>query len=385
MHPHYIYIIMWKYIVLFFILFFSSCSKNKTASNDGSIMLHVPTETNENYFRDHFELESIVPIETANSFLISSIDKVIKIKDDVLLLSKDDKTVSLINARSGQLKTYIHRVGNGPGESNRIIDVAFDEVLDHILIYNDYKKLLTFDLQGNFLSDDVQADAIYENMIYNNGEVIFYNKLKGYTCYPYAFKIYNLKDKEWKISGSDKKIDFPIRSLGKQIVKSKRVWVNAPLDCKLYCLERNELVPYYHLDIPIFELSDDLIERAKSNPMELMTRISKDNIVYSVNSVRETDNHLIFHTNQNDFLLLDKNKNELHINNFMFQDIFYLTPNDYFPHDGDDNSILFIIPAERWIKEPELMSGIPTEWRKKVETFNISEDDNSILLFFKEK
>lgn len=89
-------------------------------------MLHVPTETNENYFRDHFELESIVPIETANSFLISSIDKVIKIKDDVLLLSKDDKTVSLINARSGQLKTYIHRVGNGPGESNRIIDVAFD-------------------------------------------------------------------------------------------------------------------------------------------------------------------------------------------------------------------------------------------------------------------
>lgn len=69
----------------------------------------------------------------------------------------------------------------------------------------------------------------------------------------------------------------------------------------------------------------------------------------------------------------------------MFQDIFYLTPNDYFPHDGDDNSILFIIPAERWIKEPELMSGIPTEWRKKVETFNISEDDNSILLFFKEK
>lgn len=131
---------MWKYIVLFFILFFSSCSKNKTASNDGSIMLHVPTETNENYFRDHFELESIVPIETANSFLISSIDKVIKIKDDVLLLSKDDKTVSLINARSGQLKTYIHRVGNGPGESNRIIDVAFDEVLDHILIYNDYKN-----------------------------------------------------------------------------------------------------------------------------------------------------------------------------------------------------------------------------------------------------
>lgn len=86
-------------------------------------------------------------------------------------------------------------------------------------------------------------------------------------------------------------------------MKSKRVWVNAPLDCKLYCLERNELVPYYHLDIPIFELSDDLIERAKSNPMELMTRISKDNIVYSVNSVRETDNHLIFHTNQNDFFI----------------------------------------------------------------------------------
>ena len=46
---------------------------------------------------------------------------------------------------------------------------------------------------------------------------------------------------------------------------------------------------------------------------------------------------------------------------------------------------MFLLTADRWINHPELMSGLPTEWRNKANALNIKEDDNPILFFFKEK
>ena len=66
-------------------------------------------------------------------------------------------------------------------------------------------------------------------------------------------------------------------------------------------------------------------------------------------------------------------------------DIFYINSGDYYPHEGDDNSVMFLLTADRWINHPELMSGLPTEWRNKANALNIKEDDNPILFFFKEK
>lgn len=375
---------MWKYIILIFILLFYSCSENKPQSTIQTMKLNIPTKSTVDYFRTHFEVENIVPIVTTDSFLISTISKVIKTKDGILLLSKQDRMVAMINAQTGKLEVCIHKQGNGPGESNHIIDVAFDELSRHILIYNDYSKLLVFDLQGNFLSE-IQVDALYECMVYNQGKIIFYNKLEGYSCYPYIFKIYDLQYKKWDNIGYDKKIDFPIRGKGRQMVRSKRIWMNAPLDYNLYCLEENEQKPYYQLDIPTTGLTDDFIEKAVTDPVSFMKKTSKEKIVYNINSVRETTDHLIFHTNLNNFLLLDKKSKKIHLDNFLLKNILYLTPSDYYPHDGDDDNVMFIISAERCVNQPELISGLPDKWKKRIELFDIEKDNNPILLFFKEK
>ena len=108
-------------------------------------------------------------------------------------------------------------------------------------------------------------------------------------------------------------------------------------------------------------------------------------IVYSLNSLRETENFLIFHSNQTGLFLFDKKENKLYVDEFLMDDIFYINSGDYYPHEGDDNSVMFLLTADRWINHPELMSGLPTEWRNKVNALNIKEDDNPILFFFKEK
>lgn len=372
---------MWKYIVLFFVLLLSSCSMDKKVSEGTFVTLTTPVESVKNYFKEHFDFESFVPIETTDSFLVSDINKIIRAKNNILLLS-GKQVVFLVDAHSGKLKTCIHKKGNGPGESNHIIDIAFNEELGQILLYNDYYKLITFDMQGNFLSE-MKVGDMYENMTCIQEEIVFYNKVSGYSCYPYMFKIYSLEDKTWKNVGNDDKIDFPIRSKGLQMVKSKRVWFNAPLDYKLYCFEEDTPVTHYQLDIS--KLSDDLIEKSVSNPLSFLEEVSRKNIVYSINSLRETEHFLIFRSNQTDFFLLDKEDNKLYADKLLLDDIFYINPEDYHPHEGDDNSVLFILTADRYLHQPELMSGLPTEWRKKAEVLNIKVDDNPILFFFKEK
>lgn len=189
----------------------------------------------------------------------------------------------------------------------------------------------------------------------------------------------------WRTVGDDIKIDFPIRSRGLQMVNSKRVWFNAPLDYKLYCFEDDTPVAHYQLDISMAKLSDDLIKKSISDPQTFFNEVSMGKIVYSLNSLRETENFLIFHSNQTGLFLFDKKENKLYVDEFLMDDIFYINSGDYYPHEGDDNSVMFLLTADRWINHPELMSGLPTEWRNKVNALNIKEDDNPILFFFKEK
>ena len=129
--------IMLKNIVLLSILMLSSCSTDRKVSDKVSIMLDVPVSPIKTYFKEHFDFESFIAIETTDSFLVSDIKKIVRSDDNILLLS-GNRSVFLIDAHSGKLKVCIDKCGNGPGESKRIIDIAFNEELGQILLYNDF-------------------------------------------------------------------------------------------------------------------------------------------------------------------------------------------------------------------------------------------------------
>lgn len=380
---------MYKYLIFLLQLIFISCASNKARHNEEATLLHLPQEHSEGYFENHFEIENIVPIETADSLLISDIKKIIKAKDKILLLSKGNCSVFVINSHTGKIETSICKRGNGPGESNAIIDILYDEASEHILIYNDYNKLLVFDMQGKYLSEVNVGKNMYENVTCDEGNIIFYSKISGHTCYPYMFRVYNLDNRMWKETDNDYSINFPVRARGLQMVKSKQVWFTAPLDFKIYRFENNEnpVEASYQLDIPISDLNDDLIKKTISNPVEFLMEVSTKKIIYSINSVRETANYLVFRSNHDDFFILDKVENKLHNDKFILQKTFYISPSDYYPHEGDDDSILFVVPAERWMNKntTSIKAGLPAKWQEVVEALNVNEDDNPILFFFKEK
>jgi hypothetical protein len=182
-------------------IMFVSCYSGKTNITGEQHQLNVSEENiDTTYFNDHFEIAEVVPLQTDETNLISDIKRLIRYKNQIILLSGNTRQIFIINSKGGVIEQRIHKTGNGPGESNVILDIGFDESSEQLLVYNDYSKLLFFDLQGNFLSE-TKVDDLYEEMTVVDGKVIFHNKLEGYSCYPLVIKVFNLKDKNWESFG----------------------------------------------------------------------------------------------------------------------------------------------------------------------------------------
>ena len=75
----------------------SSCSMDRKVSDKVSIMLDVPVSPIKTYFKEHFDFESFIAIETTDSFLVSDIKKIVRSDDNILLLS-GNRSVFLIRS-----------------------------------------------------------------------------------------------------------------------------------------------------------------------------------------------------------------------------------------------------------------------------------------------
>lgn len=367
-----------SFVFCAFVLVLQACTPQQTQEAEETILLTPTAELTENgYFKKHFEVTEVIPIETNDDFLVSDIKKVIRHQDKIILLSGKSNTVFVMNADDGRIETYINKIGKGPGEWRSILDIAYDEETEQLLIYNDYSKLLTFDLHGQFISES-SVDDLYENIQVLNGQVLFYNKLDGYSSYPYAINILNKDDSTWKSVGNDKKLEFPIRN-GRQMVKSKQLWFTAPLDFKLYKYQNEQITAPYELNIPDANLLDEgLIEKATSNPMEFFKEVSSNSLTYSINSVRETSDYIVFSSNQERLYIINKKENKVYRDEYLDETALRMNLK-YFPHDGDDDKIMFILPARSYASyaqaNPEIADG----------SLEIDEFDNPILIFYKQK
>lgn len=361
---------------LFPLLFFACTDKTgnrkEIAEKEQISVLDIPEGVFHDYFVNHFSLDRIVPIETTDNFLLSSVDKVQRTEKGILLLSVKDGVIAMVDAASGKLLFQIRRRGTGPGEYNNLKDVVYDEANKVIYAYNDYKKVFLYDLEGRFLSE-ISVDALYGNMLHTQGKLVFFDRGEGYTRYPYRLAVYDLHKRQWTHVGNEEAVNFCLKYKGSQAVKSKHVWLNAPLDFTLYRLEKDSMKPGYYLNFPTEPLEQLKRVTDFSDLMKMMQTAGR--IVYGVNSVRECERHLVFQDNQGGFYFLDKGKNLLYKDRFILKDLFNLSANDYCPHDGDDNSLLFVL-------NPVRMVEAEAEPRVRID---VKEDDNPVLFFFKEK
>lgn len=366
-------------------LLFSCTTKNTLSTKSKSIS--VPDKKMvDSWMNDHLELDKIVSIETTKDYVLGGIERIILHKNKLIILDRQWPSIFVVNVDNGTVETHINRKGRGPGESNIIRDIAFDDQLEQILAFNDYKKLLYFDLNGTFLKEE-NIDGLFENISYDNGNVIFYNVVEGRSCSPYTVSIYNLAKKSWKKLGEEKEVDFPHRGYGRLLVKSRNIWFSPKLSLDMNILHGDVIKTLFHLDVEN-KLSDELKEKAISDMFSFWEETREKNILYGIQSIRETKKYLMFNTNLSDFIMMDKNTLELHRAMIMEDKHLGVSLLNYFPHDGDDNRIMFVVTSNEWMRrKPYDGDDMPENLKTEIEKVKLHQDyeSNPILVFYKEK
>jgi len=363
-----------------------SCTTNDKQLTDSQSILVPDKKPVDSWMNDNLELDKIVSIETTDDYVIGNIKRVILYKDKLIILDRVLPSIFVLNVDDGKIETHISRKGRGPGESNIIYDVAFDDKLEQILAFNDYGKLLYFDLKGNFLKEE-NVDGLFENISYNNGNVIFYNISEGNTCFPYTISLYNLAKKSWKKLGKETEVDFPhIRGYGRLLVKSKNIWFSPVLSLEMNMMHSDTIKALYRLDVKN-KLTDELKDKVNSDIRSFLNEIRERDILFAIQSIRETEKYLVFNTNLSDFMMMDKKTLELHRALMMEDKHLGLRLINYFPHDGDDNRIMFIVSSDQWMNRKSDGYDVPEKLKAEIEKVKLSKDyeSNPILLFYKEK
>jgi hypothetical protein len=120
---------------------------------------------------DIFEQIKIVPIETTDSSLVGLFIDDIKIWNNKMFIENNLQShVNILCCdMSGKFLFKIDRMGQGPGEYTYLDNFFIDENLNHLVFFSEHKRILHFDMQGNFLYDIHTKDEYYaRHSIYLN-------------------------------------------------------------------------------------------------------------------------------------------------------------------------------------------------------------------------
>ena len=378
---------MKKLLTIFILLIFLSCSDKSTNSIDDNnlILLKVGEKADTTqFFKDHFVLDNVVPVETTDNFLVGSgFKRFITYKNKLIILDRN-AAVFVVDYASGKVDSYIKNVGRGPGESRKICDMCFDEKTETIILFNDFQQLLFYDLNGKFIKSE-SFKKLYETIIYDNGDVLFYNDGEGYSCYPYKIDKYNLQDKTLRIIGRNDRLDFNYRLFGNHMVKSKNIWFGTPADFELFKYENSKIESIYRLEPKTPLLTKEKMKLSQTDSRRFSDEIST--IMYGIAAIRETSHYLVFRSSKVGFFVLNKETNEIFWENYVHETSLGLKLMNYFPHNGDDDRIMFVVDPIEWIhlRKDANMIGLSESLIEKIESFSIEEDSNPILVFYREK
>lgn len=348
---------------------------SSTQENTNNIIVNLPSGHDNELISDHLQLSDIILLETIDSSLIKNIRRLIIHRDTIIILN-DREEVLLFNMK-GEFLNKIRYRGSGPGEYNHIIDISIDNDRGNIILYSDNFSLFIYSLDGIFISklDNIDTNNLYEKIIYYNNNLLFYNPLNS-----------DNKDiiKSFDLSGSKyinnkfigKAADFILRQRGVPIVKSKSIWYVIPLGNSLLNLERTVT---YQINCDNFGITDAILEKQYTDPGRLVKEINEKQICYGFSSIRETNRFIYFKSNIHDFIRLDKTNNDSKWCQFARDLNNGIAEMNYFPHDADDQLIMFIADFNNLEN-----SDILKKYTKKIN--NIKDEElNPILVFYKEK
>ncbi len=156
-------------------IFFSSCNIPKE-TNDASVIISVNSQTSDRKIKmsELYSALEYIKLETTPESLIAQVSKIIPLDTQLLIVDKESSKILLFDV-NGKFMRTIGSKGVGAGEFIEIEDVAVDKKGEEIFVLeHSGKRILIYDLKGNF-ANDIKTDFIAHEIEYlGNGSLACY-------------------------------------------------------------------------------------------------------------------------------------------------------------------------------------------------------------------
>lgn len=254
----------------------SACHRNRPAT--GLTILHPPLQTTEHllHLSDIADSLSYIKLATDTSNLIGVIDKIIPLKDRILIVDKDITQTIYIFDKSGKFIRKINKKGRGPGEYLSLNDVAVDVSNKRLIVHDDMaQKISIFTYEGEFI-EKIRLDFITTSIAYlGNNRLACYCDYINNPNYSIRSKSPNLILFDLQTRKTQSKLFFnsTINRLGitglinnlSSTYSNDTVHLIMPLNDTVYSICNNKVQPEYYVDLGVTPQMRELQRTASSS------------------------------------------------------------------------------------------------------------------------
>lgn len=340
-----------------------------------------------------------VRLETNSRNIIGNIDEINIYNDRIYVLDKRMARMIYAFDLNGNFIGPIGQRGRGPGEYQILGGMAIDKVNDELIVVCVAKrKILRYDLVGNFLGDiDVQV-AFVDFKILENGNFVLLagDEPNAHLGEEMSRRIIYITDNGGNIISYGPKYctyfeDVKMSRLGNLMVQNNVISYSYKFSDTIFQVNNTEITAKYKIDLGPYSLDRERLKNLSTlDFIDVSNRLN--NPIRFMGNHFQTEDFFLFQIAVNEIvfsLYYHKKSNRLFssLTNPTNEDFLWgswvASYRDYFIASADAHSILSQIENIR----KNNPSQLPKIYAKLSldENFEISDTDNPILLFFRLK
>lgn len=371
---HYFFALIFASLLLY------SCGhgQNNNESDSAPLQVVVVPEQADMPIDSIIEKVDYIKLGDTGDVLIGDVSKLWITPQHIVIVDKFKAMSIFVFDRAGNAQAVINRLGRGPQEYTSLTDVCLTPDQQRIVVLdNSKKKLLYYNMEGNFLYDKNTSFWIGDLAYADEQHIIAktygaQNEDPGLTSYENKDDNLYILDTLMHIKQSM----MPRTAILKQF--EDRLYVNAIHGDTIYRVAGSDgLVPQYRLDMSAINGVTNFGEESMEKVMEI-----RKNNAYFPNDYVDGKDFALFrfsmpvapymqlvmhnkHTGQN-YSIEGTSKKAL---NIYFMEVSY----------AFDDQFVAAIPAFRFVGDNAPMPG--SEQRAAIQK-NLTDDDNPVLLFY---
>lgn len=342
-------------------------------------------------FSEVFDQIDYTPLETTDSFLVATVEKMRIFGDKICLVC--DKSLLIFDKKTGKGNLNIARVGSAPGEYESLYDVSIDQKSNEIeLLDMNGKSIHIYDMKGKykkslslpFMSFSFAKADKYDYWFYNNQ--LLSDKTNSKLVY-FNVPEDKIVDESFPIDNHLASYFFVVEGTNFVKRKDEVLFFSCPSDTIYSLASNSEPNAAYILNFGTHAAPADFYKHKYADVMEFSQEANKRQYVYFVNNFTANEDCVLlsFLLDRKCFwsLYLEKNK-KTYTTTSLEDDINFLSSfsldycNVPFAMDGDN--FYFLMSAEQFLSLREAKEAGKGFAEASLGDFKIDEQSNPILV-----